>query len=144
MTFSAVIGERDRDREVDEEDHPPVGELGQQPAGEDADRCACAADCAPGGERLRLRLAVEAGRDDRERRRGEHRGAEALPRACREQRSGAAGEGGGERGGREDTQAGQEQAAAAEQVGGPAAEQQETAEDERVARDRPADLEPVS
>ena len=46
----------------------------------------------------------------------------------------------GERGDGEDTEAGQEQAAAPEQVGGTAAEEQEAPEDERVARDRPADL----
>ncbi len=40
----------------------------------------------------------------------------------------------------EDAEACQEQAAAPEQVGGAAAEEQEAAEDERVARDRPADL----
>ena len=98
MTLTRGDRERDRDGEIDEEDHPPVGELGEQAAGEDADRRARAADCAPGGERLRLRVAVEAGRDDRERRGGEHRGAEALARAGREQRGGGSGERRGEGG----------------------------------------------
>ena len=53
---------------------------------------------------------------------------------------GAAGQRRGERGEREHAQAGEEHAPAAEQVGGAAAEQQQAAEDERVARDRPADV----
>ena len=40
----------------------------------------------------------------------------------------------------EDGQAGEEHAPAAEQVGGAAAEQEQAAEDQRVARDRPADV----
>ena len=132
--------ERDCDREVDEEDHPPVGELGEEPADEHADRRTCAADRAPGGERLRLRVPVEAGRDDRERGGGEHRRSQALPCTCCEQRSRGSRERGGDRRHGEDAEAGQEQAAASEQVGGAAAEEEEAAEDERVARDRPADL----
>src|SRR5207248_11748873 len=45
----------------------------------------------------------------------------------------------GERRGGEDQEARDERPAAAEQVGRAASEQQETAEDQRVARDRPAD-----
>ena len=41
------------DGEVDVEDRPPVGELGEDAADEDADRRARSADCTPGGERLR-------------------------------------------------------------------------------------------
>ena len=83
-------GDRERccDGEVDVEDHPPVGELGQDAAGEDADRSACAADGSPGSERLRALVAVERGHDDRERCRGEHRGAETLARASREEGAG--------------------------------------------------------
>ena len=62
------------------------------------------------------------------------------PGPCREQRSGGSGERRGERGDGEDAEARQEQAAAPEQVGGAAAEEEEAPEDERVARDRPADL----
>ena len=40
------------DGEVDVEDRPPVGELGEDAADEDADRRARSADCAPSGERL--------------------------------------------------------------------------------------------
>ena len=84
--------------------------------------------------------AVEGGRDDRQRGRGEHRGAEALAGAGGEQRGGVAGERRDERGGGEHAQAGEEHAPAAEQVGGAAAEQQQAAEDQRVAGDRPADV----
>ena len=84
--------------------------------------------------------AVEGGRDDRQRGRGEHRGAEALAGASGEQRRGVAGQRGDERGGGEHAEAGEEHAPAAEQVGGAAAEQQQAAEDQRVAGDRPADV----
>ena len=127
------------DGEVDVEDHPPVGELGQDAADEDADRCACASDCAPGGERLRPLVALEGGHDDRERRRGEHRCAEALACSSGEEGAGRARHRGGERGRGEDAEAGQEHPASSEQVGGAAAEEEQAAEDERVARDRPAD-----
>ena len=127
------------DGEVDVEDHPPVGELGQDAADEDADRSACAADCAPGGERLRPLGALEGGHDDRERCGREHRCAETLARPSGEEGAGGARHRRGERGGREDAEAGQEHPASSEQVGRAAAEEQQAAEDERVARDRPAD-----
>ena len=133
-------GERNRHGQVHEEDHPPVGELRQEPTGEDADRRTGAADGTPGGKRLRLCRPVEAGRDDRERSRGEHRRAETLTGPRREERGGGSGERRGEGRGREDPEAGEEEAAAPEQVGGAAAEEQEAPEDEGVARDRPADL----
>ena len=128
------------DGEVDVEDCPPVGELGENAADEDADRRARSADCAPSCERLRASCSVECGRDDRECCRGEERGTESLTRASREQRSGASGHRRGERGSGEDGEAGEEHAAASEEIGRATAEQQETSEDERVARDRPADV----
>ena len=81
-------GEREHggDGQVDEEDQPPVDELGQHAADEDAERGAGTADRTPGGERLRRGRPVEAAGDDRERGRGEHRGAEALAGASGEQR----------------------------------------------------------
>src|SRR5207244_3791338 len=100
----------DGDGEIDEEDHAPVGELGEKATGEDTDCGASAADCTPGGERLRLRVTVEAGRDDRQRRGGKQRGAEALTRTCREQRSRTSGQRRGEGGSREDPEACEEQA----------------------------------
>ena len=134
-------GERDPDGQVDEEDQAPVDELGERAAEQHAEGRAGAADGAPGAERLGPLAALgEGGHDDRERRGGEHGGAEALAGAGGEQRRRAAGERRGERGEREDAQAGEEHAPAAEQVGGAAAEQQQAAEDQRVARDRPADV----
>ena len=127
------------DGEVDVEDHPPVGELGQHAADEDADRSTCAADGSPRGERLRTLAALERGHDDRERCRGEHRGAEPLACTSGEEGAGGAGHRRGERGGGEDAEAGQEHPASSEQVGGAAAEEEQAAEDQRVARDRPAD-----
>ena len=77
-------GERDGDRQVDEEDRPPVGELGEDATEQDADRGAGAADGAPGGERLRALLPVEGGGDDRKRGGREHGRAESLPGTGRE------------------------------------------------------------
>ncbi len=131
------------DGEVDVEDHPPVGELGQDAADEHADRSTSAADRAPGGESLRPLRALEGGHDDRERRRGEHRCAETLARSSGEEGTGGAGHRRGERGRGEDAEAGQEHPAPSEQVGGAAAEEEQAAEDQRVARDRPADARPV-
>ena len=139
-TFRAATSSDCGDGQVDVEDRPPVGELGEDAADEDADRRARSADRAPGGERLRALRAVEGGGDDRERRRGEDRGAEPLARAGGEEHRRASGHRRGERGSGEDAEAGQEHAAAAEEVGGAAAEEQEASEDQRVARDRPADL----
>ena len=127
------------DGEIDVEDHPPVAELGQDAADEDADRSACAADGSPGGESLRPLVALEGGHDDRERCRGEHRCAETLARASGEQGAGGTRHRRGEGGGGEDAEAGQEHPAPSEQVGCAAAEEEQAAEDERVARDRPAD-----
>ena len=126
------------DGEIDVEDRPPV-ELGQDAADEHADRSTSAADRAPGGERLRPLGALEGGHDDREGSRGEHRCAETLARPSGEQGTGAARHGRGERGHGEDAEPGQEHPAPPEQVGCAAAEEQQAAEDERVARDRPAD-----
>ena len=91
-------GERDGDGEVDEEDHPPVGELGEEAADENADRGAGTADCAPGSERLRLRgpwkreVMIDSAAGESMRR------AEALTGPRREQGRCGAGERRGERG----------------------------------------------
>ena len=133
--------ERQPDGQVDEEDQPPVDELGQRAAEQHAERRAGAADRAPRAQRLGPLAALgERAHDDRERRGGEHGGAEALTGAGGEQRRRSAGERRGERRQREHAQAGEEHAPAPEQVGGAPAEQQQAAEDQRVARDRPADV----
>ena len=133
-------GQGEADGQVDEEDRAPVDELGQHAAEQHADRGAGAADRAPDAQRLGTLGAVEGARDDRQRRRGQQRGAEALSGTRREQHRGATRERGSQRGRGEDGQAGEEDAAAAEQVGGAPAEQQQAAEDQRVAGDRPADV----
>ena len=132
-------GERHCDRKVDVEDHPPVAELGEDAADEDADGGACASDCSPGGERLRPLVPLEGGHDDRERRRREHRRAKSLACAGREQGARRAGHRRRERRCGEDSQAGQEHPPPSEQISRAAPEEEEAAEDERVAGDRPAD-----
>ena len=127
------------DGDVDVEDRAPVGGLGEDAADEDADGGAGSADCSPGGLRLRAGLAVKAGGDDRECRRREESGADALARASGEQGGGTCCHRRHEGRGGEDEESGEEHAAATEKVGGAAAEEQEAAEDQRVARDRPAD-----
>ena len=127
------------DGDVDVEDRAPVGGLGEDAADEDADGGAGSADCSPGGLRLRAGLAVKAGGDDRECRRREESGADALARASGEQGGGTCCHRRHEGRGGEDEESGEEHAAATEKVGGAATEEQEAAEDQRVARDRPAD-----
>ena len=72
--------DRDPDGHVDEEDPLPAEVLDEDPAEQDARRRTASGDRAPDPERLvPLRAAVpEGGADDRERRRGDDRGAEAL------------------------------------------------------------------
>ena len=77
-------GDADADGQVDEEDGSPVDELSERPAQQDADGGAGAADGTPDAERLRAVGALEGGRDDRQRGRGQHR--------CPQTLSGAGGE----------------------------------------------------
>ena len=127
------------DRQIDVEDHPPVAELGEETADEDADRGARASDCSPGGERFRPLVPLERRHDDRERCRREHRCTESLARAGCEQGGRRARHGRRERRRGEDAEAGQEHPPTPEQIGGAAAEEEQASEDERVAGDRPAD-----
>ena len=100
-----------------------------------------ARDRAPHAQRAVALGALGEGRgDDRQRRRRDDRGAEALDRARGDQPRLRLGEAAGERGEREDDQAEHEHAPAAEQVGEPAAEQQEAAEGERVGVDDPGQV----
>jgi hypothetical protein len=64
------------DRQVDEEDRAPVGNLGEDAAEQDADGGAGAADCVLVAERSRPLRAPEARRDDRQRCWRQHRRAE--------------------------------------------------------------------
>ena len=86
---------------------------------------------------LRSGAFLEAGRDDRERRRCDDRRAEALHGARRDQHALRPGETAEERGDREDRDADVEDAAPPEQVGRAAAEQEEPAERDRVRGDHP-------
>ena len=97
-----------------------------------------AADGAPDAERLvALRALREGRRDDRERRRGDDRGADALDGARDDQHGVALGQAAEQRREREDGDADQEHATAAEEVGGAPAEQQEAAEGDGVGRQHP-------
>ena len=131
-------GGGEADRHVHPEDPFPAEALGEDAAEEDADGAAGAGDGPPGPERLvALGTLPEGDGDDRERRRRDDRGAEPLDGAGDDELDVVLGEAAGQRGEREEDQAGHEDAAAAEQVGEPAAEQQEAAEREHVGVDDP-------
>ena len=117
--------------------------LGQHAAGEHADGGARAAHRAPDAERLvPLRALLEGRGDDRERGRGDDRGAEALHGARADQDALGPGETADERGGGEDDDADEEDAPPPEQVGRAPAEQQEAAERDRVGGDDPLQVVP--
>ncbi len=123
---------------VDEEDPRPRERLRQPAAEHEAERRTADGDRRPYAERLRALPALgERRRDDRQRRRGDERRAEALERAEADQHPRARREPVQERRGREDDEADEEEPLAAEQVTGTTAEQQEAAEDERVRVDDP-------
>ena len=87
----------------------------------------------PDAHRLRaLRSLGEGRRQDRERRRRDEGGAEALQAACHDQHSSRVREPVQERGDREDDHADEEYPLAPEDVAGAATEQQEAAEGQRV------------
>ena len=102
-------GQQDRgeaDRRVDEEDPLPADVLGEDAAEQHADRAAGTRDGAPDCERLVALLALgERRREDRERRRGDHRAAEALDGARRDEEVVRVREAAGERGEREQREA---------------------------------------
>ena len=133
--------EAETDGDVDQEDRLPADELGQRSAQQDSDRGAGPADGAPGGKSVSTRGALaEGAHQDGESGRREHRRPESLECPSDEQRAGAAGRRGGDRGQREDRQPAHEHAALTDEVGGTTTEQQQASEDQRVARDRPADV----
>ena len=134
-------GEPDTDRDVDQEDRLPADELGQRASEEHADGGTRSSDRAPGREGVRpLATLSEGAHEDGERGGREHRGAQSLSGPCGEQRFGASCCRCGDGGEGEDAQSGHEHAARPDEVGGTAAEQEQAAEDQRVARDRPADV----
>ncbi len=128
----------DADRDVDEEDPLPGEQVGEDPAHQDACGSAEAADGTPGAERdVPLTALGERAGQDRERRRSDGRGAEALERAGADQRHLVPGQAAEQRSHGEDDEAGHEDPLAAEDVRQAAAQQHESAEDQRVGADHP-------
>ena len=136
--FQGGGDDHDADRHVDEEDPFPGEAFDQEAAEQQADRAAAGRDPGPDRERFGPRgTLAEGGGDDRERGGREHRATESLDRAADDQLRLRGGEAVGQRGDREEGDAGEEQRAAPEQVGGAPAEQQEAAEEQRVGVDHP-------
>ena len=134
-------GRRDPDRDVDEQHPAPAETAREDPAEQHPGGAAGARDRAPDPERaVALGALGERRRDDRQRRRRDDRGAEALNRARRDQPSFRLRDPAGERRQREQRQAEHEHPPAPEQVGEPAAEQQEPAERECVGVDDPREV----
>jgi hypothetical protein len=128
-------------RDVDPEHPLPAEPFGEDSAEEDARRAAGAGDRAPDAQRpVALGAVAEGGRDDRERRRRDDRGAEALGGAGGDQLALGRREPGEQRGDPDQQQAGHEDAPATEQVGGAAAEQEEAAEGEDIGVDDPGQV----
>ena len=131
----------DADRDVHEQDPLPAGPLGEHAAEEDADGAAGAGDRAPDAHRLVALSALgEQDGDERQRGRGEQRGAKALHGAGRDQPTLALSEAAGKRSDGEEDETGDEQPATTEQVGQTTAEEQEPAEDEHVGVDHPREV----
>ena len=126
------------DGNVDEEDPAPGEQVGDDAAQQHAGGTAGAAHGAPDADRAVARRALgEGGRENRQRCRRDHGTAEALHGASRDQQPLAVGEPAGQRGEREQGQAGDEHAASAQEVGCAAAEQQEAGEGHGVGVDDP-------
>jgi hypothetical protein len=135
---STESGRSDADRHVHEEDPLPRQQVGEDPAQQKAEGGAAGGDRAPDAERLRALLALREGRrDDRQRGRGHERGAQALQRAGGDEHPAGLRQAVQQRGDREDHDADEEHTLAPEEVRRSTAEQQEAAEDERVAVDDP-------
>ena len=128
----------DPDRDVEEEDPLPAQEVGEDAAEQHAGCGSEAADRAPDAERDVALLAFGEGRhEDRQRRRGDDRRAEALDGPGADQRGLVPRERREERRRREHDEAADEHATAAEDVGGTSAQEQEASEDERIGADHP-------
>ena len=86
---SAAAGEQDRgaERQVDEEDEAPVGELDQRPAERRPDRGGRGRGGAPEADPGRAPLDREAVEDDRQRGRRDQRRADSLQDAEGDQQS---------------------------------------------------------
>ena len=126
------------DGHVEVEDPAPAGPLGEDAAEDDAGGAGEARDGGPGAERdVAVARVREGGRQDRERGRGHHRGADSLGEPGGDEHAVVVGGAGDERGGREQDQAADQDSATADEVGRATAEQEEAAVGEHVAADDP-------
>jgi len=124
---------RGADRHVDEEDVLPAGVLGQQAAGDHADRRSGRSDGTPQPERLvALGALGEHVHHDRQRRWQDHGRAEPLQAAHRDQEAVVCGQACAQRCGGEHGQAQHQDPPPPEQVCRATAEEQEAAEGDRV------------
>jgi hypothetical protein len=132
---------RQPDREVDEEDPVPAEQVGEDAAGEQADRCAGRGDEAVDADRLGpLHRLREQRHHHAQRHRRGHRAADPLDEPGGDQQLLAAGQPAQQRGHREHRQAGHEDPLAAEQIAQPAGQQQQAAEGDQVRVDDPREV----
>ena len=128
----------DGDGGVDQQGPVPVGVLGEQAAGDKADRCAAAGDRTEDAERARTLLGLgECHRDERQRGRRQQCGEHALQRACTEEHPLSCRKATQERSPGESDEADDEHALATLVVSDASAEKEKAAESERVRRDDP-------
>ncbi len=132
--------DEDADRHVDEQDPAPGQQVGQHAARDHAGGAPGAGHGAPGAERsgARTRIGERRG-EDRQRRRREHRAADALQRPGTDQLATGLGEAAEQRGHREQRHPDEEQPAPAPQVRRASAEQQEAREGQGVGVQHPAE-----
>ena len=126
------------DRQVDEEDPRPAQVRREHATEQHTDGATDAGGCAPDAEGdVPLTPLAEGGDDDRKRSRREQSAAKALQPPGDDQRAFRPGEPGEQRAEREHSDACHEQPPASEQVGKSAAQQQHSAEQDRVGGDHP-------
>ena len=130
----------DDDRHVDEEDRSPPEVLEQVTAGDRADRHTDARDPRPDADGAAAFARREDVGEDRQRRRHDERGAEALDRARHDEDAGRSRERRRERAAAEDHEPDEQRRLAAVTVAGAARDQEEAREDERVRVDDPLEL----
>ena len=133
----------DADREVDEEDPVPAQRLGEQAAGEQAERAAGDRDEHVGAHRPgALGGLGELGDDDRQDHGGLRGGADALEEARADQRFLRRGDAAQQRRDREDDEAGEEHALAPDEVAEAAGQEQQAAEGDEERVDDPGQVRP--
>jgi hypothetical protein len=126
------------DGHVDQEDPVPAEELGEDAAGQHADRAAGPEHGPPDPEGpVALGALRERGGDDGQGGRRDHGAAESLDGPGHDEHRLVGGQAAGQRGQREQPEPGQQHAALAEQVGGPATQELEAGERDRVGAHHP-------